>query len=91
MASSKLGEDARKELDRWGGQHNTLTRAIIGLDEDRELLSIFDQWCEASNRLCGQSPISVARRHRSQSFELSRHALISSRGLYIMHSSMQTK
>ncbi len=75
MASGEFGQDSREELNRRGGQDEGFTGAVIGLNEDRELLRILDQRCQASNRLCGQSPVSVAGRYRSEAFELSGHRL----------------
>ena len=54
MASGQFGQDSREELNRRGGQDEGFAGAVIGLNEDRELIRILDQRCQASDRLRGQ-------------------------------------
>jgi hypothetical protein len=75
MASGEFGQDSREELNRRGGQDEGFAWAAIGLNEDRELMRILDQRCQASDRLRSQSPVSFAGRYRSEAFQLSGHRL----------------
>ena len=38
MASGEFGQDSREELNRRGGQDEGFAGAVIGLNEDRELI-----------------------------------------------------
>ena len=94
MASGEFGQDSREELNRRAGQDEGFAGAVIGLNEDRELMRILDQRCQASDRLRGQSSVSVARRYRSQAFELSGHRLspmLFQIDLLLLHVSTQTQ
>src|SRR5262245_59575268 len=97
MASGELRQDSREELNRRGGQDESFAGAVLPWDENRELMRILHERRQAPDRLCSQSPVSVAGRHRSQAFELIGHRLsllsflLPEFDLRVLHASTQTQ